>query len=224
MILHGGPIDYLVVLGAGVALSFTPCAYPLLPITVAVVAGVNVQGGRLNGFILSLIYVLGLAVSYSLLAAAAVLTGRVFGSVQNNPWVILFIGNLVLFFALAMLDVIHFPMIGFFGGQAGERPRGRRALFLMGAASGFVIGPCTAPVLGTLLVYIASKQNLFFGMSLLFVFALGLGTVLVLAGTFGGFLAALPAAGKWMNMVKKIAGFILIIIAELLFLKCGAFL
>ncbi len=221
MILQGGPLDYVVALGAGVAVSFTPCAYPLLPVTVAVVAGANTRGGRLNGFFLSLIYVLGMAVSYSLLAAAAVLTGRVFGTIQNNPWVFLVIGNIILFFALVMLDVIPFPM--FTLGGAGQRPRGRLALFVMGAASGFVIGPCTAPILGSLLVYIASKQNLFFGMSLLFVFALGLGTTLILAGTFGGFLAALPGSGRWMNIVKKASGFVLIIIAELLFLRAGAF-
>ncbi|MEI6437837.1 MAG: cytochrome c biogenesis protein CcdA [Candidatus Omnitrophota bacterium] len=222
MILQGGPLDYLVALGAGVAVSFTPCAYPLLPITVAVVAGANTQGGRLNGFVLSLIYVLGLAVSYSLLAMVAVLTGRVFGTIQNNPWVFLVIGNIILFFALVMLDVIPFSVFTLTGPGA-SRPRGRRALFLMGAASGFVIGPCTAPILGSLLVYIASKQNLLYGMSLLFVFALGLGTALILAGTFGGFLSALPKSGKWMNVVKKTAGFALIIIAEFLILRAGSF-
>ena len=222
MILQGGLFDYVVVLGAGVAMSFTPCSYPLLPITVAVVAGANTQGGRFNGFVLSLIYVLGLAVSYSLLAAAAVLTGRVFGTIQNNPWVFLVIGNIILFFALAMLEVIHLPMFSL-GASPAEKPRGLWALFLMGAASGFVIGPCTAPVLGTLLVYIASKQNLFFGMSLLFVFALGLGTVMILAGTFSGFLSAMPRSGRWMHFIKKAAGFVLIIIAEILFLRAGAF-
>lgn len=220
MILQGGPLDYVVALGAGVAMSFTPCAYPLLPVMVAVVAGSNTQGSRLNGFSLSLSYVLGLAVTYSLLAAAAVLTGRVFGTIQNNPWVLLAIGNVILFFALVMLDVIHIPAFGA-GALNGSRPQGRWALFAMGAASGFVIGPCTAPVLGSLLVYIASKQNLFFGMSLLFVFAFGLGTSLMLAGTFSGFLSALPKAGAWMQWIKRVAGFILILVAELLLLRAG---
>ncbi|MBF0387054.1 MAG: sulfite exporter TauE/SafE family protein [Candidatus Omnitrophica bacterium] len=214
-------MDFLVALGAGVAMSFTPCAYPLLPVTVAVVAGANTRGGRLNGFFLSLIYVLGMAVSYSLLAAAAVLTGRIFGVIQNNPWVYLIVGNVILFFALVMFDVIPLPMFNL-SGSAAQRPRGRWALFVMGAASGFIIGPCTVPVLGSLLLYIASRQNLFFGMSLLFVFALGLGTVLILAGTFSGLLSALPKSGKWMHIVKIAAGVTLLIVAEILFVKVGA--
>jgi thiol:disulfide interchange protein DsbD len=221
MILQGTPIDYAVVFGAGVLMSFTPCAYPLLPVTVAVVAGANVRGGRGNGFVLSLVYVLGLALAYSALAAAAVLTGRVFGSLQNNPWIFLVTGNIILFFALVMFDVIPFPM--FHAGAGVQRPRSLLAMFMMGAVSAFVVGPCTAPVLGTLLIYIASKQNLFFGMSLLFVFAFGLGASLILAGTFSGFLSALPKSGAWMNGVKKVAGIVLVIIAEMMFLRAGAF-
>jgi thiol:disulfide interchange protein DsbD len=221
MILQGGILDYGVAFGAGVLMSFTPCAYPLLPITVAVVTGANTQRTHLNGFILSLIYVLGMAVSYSLLAAAAVLTGQVFGTLQSNPWVFLIVGNIVLFFALVMLDVIPFPLLH--PGSPGTRPRSRRAIFLMGAASGFVVGPCTAPVLGTLLLYIASKHNILFGMSLLFVFAFGLGTVMILAGTFSGFLSALPKSGKWMIIVKKVAAAVLIIVAELMLLRAGSF-
>ncbi|MBF0595537.1 MAG: sulfite exporter TauE/SafE family protein [Candidatus Omnitrophica bacterium] len=221
MILHGGILDYAVTFGAGLLMSFTPCAYPLLPVTVAVVAGANTRGSHLNGFMLSVIYVLGLAVSYSALAAVAVLTGKVFGTIQNNPWVFVVIGNLILFFALVMLDFIPFPM--FSVPSPGQRPRGRRALFLMGAASGFVVGPCTAPVLGSLLLYIGSKHNLLFGMSLLFTFAFGLGTSLILAGTFSGFLSVLPKSGQWMNLVKKAAGIVLIIISELMFLRAGSF-
>ena len=91
----------------------------------------------------------------------------------------------------------------------------------MGVASGFVVGPCTAPVLGTILLYIATKQNVLFGVSLLFVFALGLGVSLILAGTFSGFLSALPKSGKWMELIKKAAGVVLVIVAELLFLRAG---
>ncbi|MBF0123471.1 MAG: hypothetical protein HQL21_08745 [Candidatus Omnitrophica bacterium] len=78
---------------AGVALSFTPCVYPLLPVMTAAVAGANASGRASGGFLLSLLYVLGLAVSYSLLAIVAALTGKVFGSIQNNPWVMLVVAN-----------------------------------------------------------------------------------------------------------------------------------
>ncbi|OGS34153.1 MAG: hypothetical protein A2293_04950 [Elusimicrobia bacterium RIFOXYB2_FULL_49_7] len=221
MILQGGLFDYTVVFGAGVVMSFTPCVYPLLPVTAAVIAGANVRGSRLNGFLLSLIYVLGLAAAYSSLAVVAVLTGKVFGTLQNDPRVFFVFGNVLLFFALVMLEVIPLPVFSVGGVQS--RPRGGWALFVMGAVSGFIVGPCTAPVLGSLLLYIASRQNLFLGTSLLFVFACGMGTSLVLVGTFSGLLSVLPRAGQWMIFIRKAAGFVLIVMAEIMFLRAGSF-
>lgn len=221
MTLQGGPIDYFAAFGAGVVVSFTPCVYPLLPVTVAVIAGANTHGTRLGGLVLSLIYVLGLAISYSALAAVAVLTGKVFGTLQNNPWLLLGVGNVILLFALVMLDVIPLPAFSLTSTRSG-RPRGAWALLLMGIAAGFIVGPCTAPILGSLLVYIASKQNLLFGTSLLFVFAFGVGMSLVLAGTFSGLLSSLPKSGKWMTIIKKITGVALLIAAEIVLLRAGS--
>ena len=220
MSVNGNVLDLVAVFGAGVLMSFTPCVYPLLPVTAATVAGVNTQGTHVKGFFLSLLYVLGMAVSYSALALVAALTGRVFGTLQNSPWVFLAVGNVFLFFALVFFDVIPVPQWALPG--AGQRPRGVKTLFLTGFASGFVIGPCTAPALGALLIYIGSKQNVLWGAVLVWVFALGLGASLILAGTFSGFLAALPRSGAWMEMVKRVAGVIMVVIAEIFLLKAGA--
>jgi len=86
--------------------------------------------------------------------------------------------------------------------------------FLIGAVSGVVIGPCTAPALGVLLGYVAVKTNVVLGMSLLFIFAFGMGTLLIIAGTFAGMIAALPRSGAWMEKIKFISGLILIGAAE----------
>ncbi len=92
---------------------------------------------------------------------------------------------------------------------------------LVGAASGLVVGPCTAPALGAALAYVGTKGNVFFGTSVLFVFALGMGVLMIALGTFSGALAAMPRSGQWMVRVKKAFGVIMIVIAEYLLLQAG---
>jgi len=86
-------------------------------------------------------------------------------------------------------------------------------VILFGVASGLMIGPCTAPVLGALLLYIASKQNILHGVSLMFVFSYGVGTSLILVGTFSGLLGSLPKSGKWMVRIKQFCGIVLLLAA-----------
>src|SRR3990167_6960018 len=159
MELQGNFLDYVIVFWAGVLVSFTPCVYPVMPITASFIAGVNTRGTKLMGFLISLIYVLGLAVTYSGFAIFAALTGKFFGQLQNNPVIYLVAANVLIFFALALFDVIHLPSIGL-NVQNKIRPKNLWAIFLFGMASGLIVGPCTAPILGSLLVYIASKQNI----------------------------------------------------------------
>jgi thiol:disulfide interchange protein DsbD len=83
------------------------------------------------------------------------------------------------------------------------------------------MGPCTAPVFAVLLGYVAAKQNLYFGISLFFVFSLGMGTVLILVGAFSGILADLPKSGEWMVRIKKIYGFVFIGIGEYFLITAG---
>ena len=99
--------------------------------------------------------------------------------------------------------------------------RGLIGAFFMGLASGLVVGPCTAPVLGVLFTYVAAKQNLFFGISLMFSFALGMGVLFIVIGTFSATLTSLPKAGKWMETVKKVFGFVLLAIGEYFLIQMG---
>ncbi|MDP8266173.1 MAG: cytochrome c biogenesis protein CcdA [Candidatus Aceula meridiana] len=216
MELSGNFLDYFIVLGAGVMVSFTPCVYPVIPIIAGFIAGANAQGTKRVGFFLSCIYVLGMAITYSALGAIAVLTGQLFGQLQNNPYIFIVVACVLVVFGLIMLNIIPFPVVGA-KLQNRIRPKGFIAVFLFGMVSGFVVGPCTAPVLGTLLLYVSSKQNLFHAISLLFVFAYGVGFSLILAGTFSGFLARLPKSGRWLLRVKQAS-------AAILFIAAGYFL
>ena len=220
MHLSGSLIDYFVAFWSGVLVSFSPCVYPLIPITASIIAGINTRGTKLKGLVISLVYVLGVAVTYCSLAVFASLTGKIFGQVQNNPVVLWIVGNILIFFSLVLFDVIPLPLLGI-NIQNKIKVKNLWAVLFLGIASGLVVGPCTAPVLGTLLLYVASHQNILYGVSLLFFFSYGVGTSLILAGTFSGFLSALPRSGAWLTGIKRFCGIILLAAGEYFLIQAG---
>lgn len=220
MYLSGNIFDYFIVFWAGVLVSFSPCVYPVIPLTAGFIGGVNTHGTKLMGFLISLVYVLGLAITYCALAVFASLSGKVFGQMQNHPLIFLIVGNILIFFALAMFDVVPLPNLGL-NFQNKIRLKSIWAVLLFGMASGLVIGPCTAPILGALLLYVASKQNILYGTSLLFVFSYGVGASLILVGTFSGILSNLPKSGPWLLRVKQFCGVVLLIAGEYFLIQAG---
>ena len=220
MNLPGNIFDYLIVFWSGVLVSFTPCLYPVMPITASFIAGVNTTGTRWRGFAISLIYVFGLAITYCALAVFAALTGKVFGQLQNSPWIYLIVANILIVFALVMFDIIPLPSIGANLHQK-IKLKNIWMVLLFGMASGLVVGPCTAPVLGVLLLYVQSKQNILYGVSLLFVFSYGVGFSLILVGTFSGLLSALPKSGPWLIRIKQFCGIVLLVAAEYFLIQAG---
>jgi cytochrome c-type biogenesis protein len=211
MQLTGSIFDYFIVFASGVLVSFTPCIYPVMPITASFIAGANTTGSRWHGFAISLLYVLGMAIVYSILALIAALTGSVFGQIQNSPPFYLVTGGMLIFFAFVMFDKIILP--SFMGHKAHSlKPDSLFAVLLCGMVAGLIVGPCTAPVLGSLLFYIASRQNILYGMSLMLVFAYGVGFSLILVGTFSGLLSRLPKSGMWLVRIKQLCGIILLVI------------
>jgi len=219
------PLTFLLVYAAGVLTSFTPCVYPLIPITIGFV-GARSAGSRSKSFLLSLSYVLGLALVYTGLGIFAAFTGKLFGSINSHPLTLILVSNMYILLALAMLDVFHinFTHKAHHHIKGSAVQRGERdflAGFLIGASSAFVAGPCTAPVLGALLVGIGSGQNAFLGAILMFIFALGLGSLLLLLGTFAGLAAHLPRSGAWLKAVKVLFALVLLGAGEYFLIQAG---
>lgn len=218
-------IAVAICLAAGVATSFTPCVYPLIPITIGII-GAKGSPTRIRGFYLSLMFVIGLAMVYSALGALAALSGRFFfGQIQTNPWVNLVVANLCIIFGLAMLDVITIqfswdPLHGAFR----MKRRGGLTALVMGGSSALIAAPCTAPVLGILLTFVGTRQNIPLGITMLFSYALGMGFLLILIGTFAGLLTSLPHSGEWMERIKKGFGIMMIGVGEYFLIKAGQFL
>lgn len=202
----------------GLLASLTPCVYPMIPITAGVIGNSNLGGSKLRGFLLSLTYVTGMAVTYAGLGIFAAATGSFFGSINTSPWTFLVIGNIILLLGLGMLDIFKLPTVV---PKFAANITGIPGAFLIGIFSGFVAGPCTAPVLGVLLAYVATTRDMIMGGLLLFVFAFGMGAILLAVGTFSGLMASIPRSGGWMLTVKKSIGLLMIILAEYFLVKAG---
>ncbi len=229
--LSGSPATVLpVIFLAGVLTSLTPCVYPMIPITAAIVGGQSAaeQAGtsipsRWRPLLLSLTYAIGLAAVYAALGVLAGITGTMFGTVSANPWAYFAIGNLLLLFALSMLDVIPIRVPSFLLQRATNAGTSGRfaGAFLMGAASGLVAAPCSAPVMAAVLTWVSTTGSAALGFVYLFAFSLGMCTLLVAVGLSAGTLTRLPRAGMWMVWVKRGFAVIMLGMAEYYFVKMG---
>lgn len=194
----------------------------MMPITVAFV-GAKAHGSRWKGFVLSTFYVLGLAIVYSGLGAFAALSGGLFGALTTNHWTYLIVGNLCLVFGLAMLEIIPLRPPAILNRMQVRNIPGHDILssIILGGASALVISTCTTPILGVLLAIVATQQNIVWGMGMLFAFSYGIGTLVILIGTFTGLLTSLPRSGVWMRRIQKSFGVLMILAAEYFFIRTG---
>ena len=208
---------------AGLVTSLNPCIYPMIPITAGTLAGVNAQGRTRRRTVgLTVTYVSGLALFYALLGMIAGMSGSLFGTIGASFWARLVIGNLLLVFALAMLEVIPVRLPTRLAAWAGGLGGGSYpAVFLLGATSGLVAAPCGAPAFAAVLTWVATTRSALLGFIYLFIFSLGMSALLVVVGLFSGTLSALPRAGAWMAWIKKAAGVVLLLMSEYYFVKAG---
>lgn len=218
-----------IVYAAGVLTSLTPCVYPMIPITVALVGGQTAgvrERGRTRALVLTLTYVLGLALVYALLGLVAGLTGSLFGAISTNPWLYFLMGNLLLAAALMMLDVIPIPVPQRLIARAAAVGDGGRlsGVFAMGAASGLVAAPCSAPVMAAVLAWVSTTQSAGLGFLYLFVFSFGMCTLLIAVGVSTGLVARLPRSGIWMIWIKRALAAVLIGVAQYYFIQMGMLL
>jgi cytochrome c-type biogenesis protein len=211
---------------AGLATSLTPCVYPMIPITAGILGGAGAVGRtRGRSVVLTLTYALGLALVYSFLGLLAGLSGSLFGTVSSSPWALLLMGNLLLVFGLALLDVFRISVPVRLAAWSGRfRSDSIGGVFALGATSGLVAAPCGAPAFAAVLTFVSTTRSAWLGFLYLFVFSLGLTALLVVVGLFSGGLAALPRAGKWTLGIKRVGGVLLLAMAEYYFVRAGSVL
>ncbi len=205
----------------GVLTSLTPCIYPMIPITAAIVGGQSVGRSARRGVALTLLYVLGLSLVYALLGLVAGMTRTLFGTVSASPWAAMLTGNLLLLFGLWMLDAVPVRIPSFLMGGRTESVTSLGGAFVMGCASGLVAAPCSAPVLAAVLTWVAVTKSAMLGFVYLFVFSIGMCAVLIAVGIFGASFARLPRSGMWMVWVKRILAVVMIGAAEYYFVHAG---
>jgi len=202
--------------GIGLLLSFTPCVFPMFPILSGIIAKRGERITKAHGFILSLAYVMGMAITYAAAGVAAGLSGAMLSAALQNAWVL---GAFALIFI-----TLAFSMFGFYelqlptvlqsklSEEAGHLKGGHlTGVFGMGALSALIVGPCVAAPLAGALLYISQTRDVVLGGSALFVMALGMGVPLLLLGASAGVL--LPKAGPWMESVKHFFGVLLLGVA-----------
>lgn len=211
----------------GLFVGFSPCVYPVLPLTVAYIGGIS-KGGKLNGFLYSLLYVLGMAVVYCTVGVVSALIGGDLRSLWGNGWVLLAFANFFLFMALWQLGVIRISLPQLAGGK---RRSGALGALGVGAASGLIVGPCTVPGLAAMLTLVSASAarggegthlgGLLFGIVAMFAYSLGLGSLILICGTFSGVLANLPRSGRWLNVIEKVFAVVMILLAEFFLIYLG---
>ena len=208
----GLPVIFVLVFVGGLALNLTPCIYPIIPITISYFGG-QAEGKKGAVVLHAVFYVLGMALTYSILGVIAAFTGGLFGAALTFPPVLIAIAVIMIALSLSMFDVYEFRMPAFLNKLAGGSQKGYFGTILMGLTVGIVAAPCIGPFVLGLLTYVGNRGNVFLGFSLFFVLALGLGVPFLILGIFSGSLNKLPRSGAWMVWVRKIFGFILIAMA-----------
>ncbi len=202
-------LTFIMVFLGGLALNLTPCIYPLIPVTMSYFGGqaVGNKGKRLS---LALLYVLGIAITNSILGTVAALSGSLLGSFLANPIVLIFIATILILLALSMFGVYEFGLPAFLTRMGGGSRRGYLGALLMGLSIGIVAAPCIGPFVIGLLTYVATTGNPLIGFSMFFTLSLGLGLPFIFLAFFSSQIDHLPGAGEWMVGVRIIFGFILV--------------
>ena len=202
--------------GAGLLLAFTPCVLPMIPILSGIIVGRGSHPTKMHGFLLSLAYVLGMALAYAAIGVAAGLSGTLLSSALQTPWAL---GSFAAVFVLLSLS-----MFGFYELQlpsalqskltnTSNRLHGGHlsGVFVMGALSAVIVSPCVAAPMAAALLYIGQTHDAWLGGTALFALAMGMGLPLLLIGASAG--ALLPKAGAWMEAVKRFFGVLMLALA-----------
>ncbi len=193
---------------AGLALSLTPCVYPMIPVTIALI-GASKAETKLSAFFRSLIYVLGISITYSIIGVVAAASGAAFGLQLQHPFLYFALAVLFFVFSLAMFGFFEINLPAGWQSKTQAKLRGKTGilgLLLLGMVSGIVVSACAAPVIFAAIGFIVATAELLTGFLIFAAIAWGMGTLLVLAGTFSGVIHNMPKSGRWQEVLKNIMG------------------
>lgn len=209
--LSRGPLAAIVAaFVGGLLVSLTPCVYPMIAITVSVF-GARTAKSRTEAAALSSVFVLGMALMFTALGVGAALSGSLFGSALSNRWVVGFVGLVFLALSASMFGAFELALPPSLANRlAGVGGIGFPGAFALGVVSALVAAPCTGPVLGAILLWIATSHQIVLGTGIMLTFALGLGVPFFVVGTFA---VSLPKSGPWMLGVKWFFGVVLAVVA-----------
>lgn len=201
---------------AGLVLAFTPCVLPMVPIISGIIVGDGrgITAGR--GFSLSLVYVVGMALTYTVAGIAVAASGAHVQAALEQPWIVAAFAALFVLLALSMFGLFTLQMPAAIqtrlAGVSGRQSAGTfGGVFVMGALSALIVTTCVAPALVGALVVIGQSGDILRGGIALFVMGLGMGTPLLVVGASAGKL--LPKAGAWMDVVKRLFGAVMLAVA-----------
>lgn len=202
--------------GFGLLLSFTPCVLPMVPILSGIIIGQGQKMTRMHSLLLSVAYVLGMAITYTLAGIAAGLSGALLSAALQNPWVLGTFAAVFVALALSMFGFYELQLPSALqsrlAGTSGRLHGGHyTGVFVMGALSALIVGPCVAAPLAGALLYISQSGSAVLGGAALFAMALGMGVPLLVVGASAG--ALLPKTGPWMETVKRFFGVMLLAVA-----------
>lgn len=193
---------------AGFLTSLSPCVYPMIPITLAVLSRGSEKRGRLSQLQFSLFYVFGIATTFSILGLAAAQFGFLFGSLLNQTWVLVAITSVLFLMGISLLGFFEIrPPAALMKFASSKTSGGLQGAYISGLFFGVVASPCVGPVLVAILAWVSSTKNPALGFILLFTYALGLGVLFMILGAFS---QTLPKSGRWMEYVKKAMGVLVI--------------
>ncbi|MEW5903018.1 MAG: protein-disulfide reductase DsbD [Pseudomonadota bacterium] len=202
--------------GAGLLLSLTPCVFPMIPILSGIIVGRGHQITHAHAFLLSLAYVLGMAITYAIAGVAAGYSGNLISNALQTPWVLGSFAALFVLLSLSMFGLYELQLPAALQSRLSDTSNKLHGghltgVFAMGALSAIIMGPCVAAPLAGALLYISQTHDAVLGGSALFVMGLGMGVPLLLIGTSAGTL--LPKAGPWMESVKRFFGVLMLALA-----------
>jgi thioredoxin:protein disulfide reductase len=209
LVRYGLATTLALVFAMGLGLNLTPCVYPLISVTIAYFGG-QARARRSHTVLLSAVYALGIALTFSALGVSAALSGGLFGRALQNPPTLIAIAALMVALALSSFGLYTLQPPAWILQKAGGAGRGLAGAFFMGLTMGIVAAPCVGPIVVGLLVAVGARGDAALGFLLFFTLALGLGAPYVVLGSAAGSIARLPRAGEWLVWIERLFGFLLL--------------